>query len=797
MAIRILSSESISGFLTINTNDASGNRIGFKGDGATTGTAIHTNWTTGNSYLDFRLGGESDVYTKMRINNNGNVDIAGNLNLSVASSFITTSAGDLYLNPASNNTTLYDGTNAQIFNVYNAGNLSIKLDSASGTYGGVLLNLAGTNFVHGVSGQGLVLSHHNIGASNAIVSGDASNPDNLYINNGGAANDWSNVIIEGNVGIGAAPNTKLEVRGGSGSGEIAHATFTATANRGLKISTTDSPFGQNSGTVIFNAQDNEGYSQQWFQIGGATKMIINNSGRVGIAITPSAWGVDALQVGQASISQDINSVYVGANTYNSPAGWKRINAQLAGYMRMGTNDGIWSFSNGVTGTADSVIAWDERMRIDSAGNVGIGTTSPSAPLDVWGSGADGTALLRLTGSAGSQAFNWISSVVYPNLASGKTAIKLFGHSQGLNNQAYVGFKYAGSGSTNNTLTFGFYANNFLVNLLANGNFGIGTESPLTTLDLGNNTGQKFYVYSNAGVRSGMGIDLSGSSRELSIFHTSSNNIDGDISLGLRNETSGQYVERMRVQGNGNVGIGTTSPLKLLTVKKATSTTTIATSEVIRLAGTAQAVGNKNELGFANYDNNYNASVVIGAEIMSTAAYLKQDLYFATRDSTSDIAPTERMRITAAGSVVLKSGVNLFLESLSGTGNTWNFNSYSNGQLFLQQGAISNLGVFDGTSGTYTAMSDINKKKDFEDSEIGLKEVMGLKPKLYRMKTHSEDSDKLLGFLAQEVKEFIPQAYVESGADDNKFIGLTEMPIIAALTKAIQELKAEIELLKNK
>jgi hypothetical protein len=726
MAIRILSSESISGFLTINTNDASGNSIGFKGDGATTGTAIHTNWTTGNSYLDFRLGGESDVYTKMRINNNGNVDIAGNLNLSVASSFITTSAGDLYLNPASNNTTLYDGTNAQIFNVYNAGNLSIKLDSASGTYGGVLLNLAGTNFVHGVSGQGLVLSHHNIGASNAIVSGDASNPDNLYINNGGAANDWSNVIIEGNVGIGAAPNTKLEVRGGSGSGEIAHATFTATANRGLKISTTDSPFGQNSGTVIFNAQDNEGYSQQWFQIGGATKMIINNSGRVGIAITPSAWGVDALQVGQASISQDINSVYVGANTYNSPAGWKRINAQLAGYMRMGTNDGIWSFSNGVTGTADSVIAWDERMRIDSAGNVGIGTTSPTEKLSVSGNielddmPANGTRYLMTnetntgTGRINIQAGG--GSAAYGG------GLSLIAHSHA----SKPGWVIAGISSASGT-TGGATEGRFVVNT-----HGLGTGTDIFTV--------------------------------------------------LR---------------TGNVGIGTTSPLKLLTVKKATSTTTIATSEVIRLAGTAQAVGNKNELGFANYDNNYNASVVIGAEIMSTAAYLKQDLYFATRDSTSDIAPTERMRITAAGSVVLKSGVNLFLESLSGTGNTWNFNSYSNGQLFLQQGAISNLGVFDGTSGTYTAMSDINKKKDFEDSEIGLKEVMGLKPKLYRMKTHSEDSDKLLGFLAQEVKEFIPQAYVESGADDNKFIGLTEMPIIAALTKAIQELKAEIELLKNK
>ena len=51
MAIRILSSESVSGVLTINTNDASGNRIGFKGDGATTGTAIHTNWRVSSPLL--------------------------------------------------------------------------------------------------------------------------------------------------------------------------------------------------------------------------------------------------------------------------------------------------------------------------------------------------------------------------------------------------------------------------------------------------------------------------------------------------------------------------------------------------------------------------------------------------------------------------------------------------------------------------------------------------------------------------------------------------------------------------
>ena len=103
----------------------------------------------------------------------------------------------------------------------------------------------------------------------------------------------------------------------------------------------------------------------------------------------------------------------------------------------------------------------------------------------------------------------------------------------------------------------------------------------------------------------------------------------------------------------------------------------------------------------------------------------------------------------------------------------------------------------GSTGVYTATSDVNRKKDFENSEIGLKEVMELQPKLFRMKTESKDTDKHLGFIAQEVKEVIPQAYVEQGEDDDKIIGLSQMPIIAALTNAIQELKAEIDILKNK
>jgi hypothetical protein len=116
---------------------------------------------------------------------------------------------------------------------------------------------------------------------------------------------------------------------------------------------------------------------------------------------------------------------------------------------------------------------------------------------------------------------------------------------------------------------------------------------------------------------------------------------------------------------------------------------------------------------------------------------------------------------------------------------------------INQADTATIGTFSGTTGVYTPLSDINKKKDFEQSTIGLDAILNLKPTLYRMIDEEEYIDKHLGFIAQEVKDFIPQAYEESGEEDKKFIGLNYNPIVAALVKAVQELSAQVEELKAK
>jgi hypothetical protein len=160
---------------------------------------------------------------------------------------------------------------------------------------------------------------------------------------------------------------------------------------------------------------------------------------------------------------------------------------------------------------------------------------------------------------------------------------------------------------------------------------------------------------------------------------------------------------------------------------------------------------------------------------------------------------ERVKISTTGQLQIKQAGNGFVNDgfglINTSGNIWNILAGGDNNLYFGFN-YSALSVIT-TAGTYVVVSDINKKKDFENSTIGLNAILGLKPTLFRMKNDDETQDKKLGFIAQEVKEFIPQAYSETINGDSTFIGITEMPIIAALVKAVQELKAEIDELKNK
>ena len=347
----------------------------------------------------------------------GNVNIQGNLTLSVASSFINTAAGDLYINPASNNTTLYDGANAQIFNVYDAGALAIKLNA--GTGGGVLLARDGINFESGYSGNGLVLSHHGIGPSNAIVSGNSVYPDNLFINSGGAANDWSNVTIYGNVGIGTdLPGRKLEIKDEiTTNGHI----------QGLRI------MGNASNYYDIGRMVSGPLSIQGSQAGYNDIVLAPTSGDVGIGTTSPDSKLDVK--GASATPADGNQTLSITNT----TGGTQLNI----------------------GTAENSYGWIEAregatlrnlLLNPNGGNVGIGTSSPGYPLEINSSVGGGGMLSVMSTSTEASISHRVSS--------------------GGANTGWV----TGNAS-NNYFIWSYTKGSQVMTFLPSGNVGIGTTSP--------------------------------------------------------------------------------------------------------------------------------------------------------------------------------------------------------------------------------------------------------------------------------------------------------------------------------
>ena len=226
------------------------------------------------------------------------------------------------------------------------------------------------------------------------------------------------------------------------------------------------------------------------------------------------------------------------------------------------------------------------------------------------------------------------------------------------------------------------------------------------------------------------------------------------------------IIEMAFDGDGYIGTKTAHNLVIRT-NDVQRINIFATSGNV-LIGTGSDNGNKFQvIGSGSFSGGVSASGVSGFSVTATGA---------GANGISD-GPFHRYVNTTNSYQILKQ-INANTDE-----DTWAYRGVS----------WSKIGNLNAVTGAYTPLSDRNKKKDFEESTIGLNAILGLKPTLYRMLDEDESVKKQLGFIAQEVKDYIPQAYVEQ---DN-FIGLQDRPIVAALVKAVQELKAELDELKSK
>jgi len=209
----------------------------------------------------------------------------------------------------------------------------------------------------------------------ALVLG--TNPDTSDLSVGGVTGRmW--ILNDGKVGIGTnSPDYKLEVQGviSSADSGLQKATF---ANVGNDLVLTANADATNvTANILFKSSGSGGAAV-------SEKMRIDSSGNVGIGIAPVSGA--RLTLGTGAVANEILSF--------APASGG--NAEL----RNTSSTGSFTFTNS-DGSS-------EKMRIDSAGNVGINITNPGQKLTVQGDGSGTSDVVRIIYGNGSHSGNGLN-----------------------------------------------------------------------------------------------------------------------------------------------------------------------------------------------------------------------------------------------------------------------------------------------------------------------------------------------------------------------------------------------------
>lgn len=294
--------------------------------------------------------------------------------------------------------------------------------------------------------------------------------------------------------------------------------------------------------------------------------------------------------------------------------------------RGGTSPSSLTFETGPVG------APVERMRIDSAGSVGIGTVSPSRPLDI---DVAGTSALRLTDSSTPTTYAEIIS------ANGTLSLSADG----------------GNAVGSSNIQFDVDASE-LMRLNSTG-LGIGTSSPSAKLEVRESGTSKSWS-PTPGITTllversgGAGLTLAGTTGTSQLnFASASDENAGFISYVLTDNamtfrTNGSG-EDMRIDSSGRLGIGTSSPDQLLHLSANSSAT-------LRFESTKTSVAADDVMGAIEWEGNDGTTGSSG--VVGKIDYIAEDatpeyaMRFFTHDNVGGVADfAERMRITSAGSV---------------------------------------------------------------------------------------------------------------------------------------------------
>jgi hypothetical protein len=576
-----------------------------------------------------------------------------------------------------------------------AGTLLSRDTVLSSSNGGSLVNFsAGTKFVFCdyPAGRAVYLdTATNVTIPGLTLSGGTANGV-LYLNGSKVATSGTALVFDGtNLGIGtASPGSKLDV-----SGEIRIYPSSSPAILRFGVSATE------KGKLSVDTSSNMA-----FETAGTERMRLDSSGRLLVGQTGALNNgtIDVLGTGRqaivARVTDNVNSLFQGFNS--SVVATFQVdgsgNGYFAGNLGIGTsspgakldvvtgtarwritNDGSGNIVNEVldsTGAAYrdyklyglnliSYTSGVERMRLDSSGNLGIGTSTPTGIIEMatnassdayltsYNSSSAGTSaaytVRRARGTAASPSAVLSGDALGGLFSRGYKATAFSGNVGVIRFEAAENWTDIANG-TNITFAatpIGATSRTEYMRLDSSGNLGIGTSSPASKLHVSNTAAATRITITDDVAAGRSGYIESNFSDALVIGTTS----------GVRGiRFSPDNTPRMLLDTLGNLGINNTSPSSIgkLVIQVDGTTTPTNGSNVGPSSVNLYAAGNGGSTNctigiFGWQAGNAGIGSGIGFTRESTNDWGTQIRFYTHPTTTTNIGDiTERARITSGG-----------------------------------------------------------------------------------------------------------------------------------------------------